>query len=173
MQSDKASEENAITLRSGRLMRSRPRLNGHRRPPPRRGVRTVSHESKNVTATEIAAAATASVATQMAGMFESFLTQLRTDLQELKLSGRPGLSSLDSPNNGDALAGREVGRAEGPDAPKPKSTPHGHETSYIISPGVKTESSQAQSTAVIRADEWIDSVTSSSEQGTTNTGHCH
>ncbi|CDW61261.1 hypothetical protein TTRE_0000970901 [Trichuris trichiura] len=71
----------------------------------------------------------------MAGMFESFLTQLRTDLQELKLSGRPGLSSLDSPNNGDALAGREVGRAEGPDAPKPKSTPHGHETSDIISPG--------------------------------------
>ncbi|CDW60920.1 hypothetical protein TTRE_0000932401, partial [Trichuris trichiura] len=113
-ESDKASEENAITLRSGRLMRSRPRLNSHRRPPPRSGVRTVSHESNKATATEIAAAATASVATQMAGMFESFLTQLRTDLQELKLSGRPGLSSLGSPNNGDALAGREVGRAEGP-----------------------------------------------------------
>ncbi|CDW60450.1 hypothetical protein TTRE_0000882901 [Trichuris trichiura] len=106
MQSDKASEENAITLRSGRLMRSRPWLSDHRQSPPRGGVGTVSYESNKATATEIAAAAPASVAALMVGMFESFLTQVRTDLQELKVSGRPGLSSLGSLNNGDALAGR-------------------------------------------------------------------
>uniref|UniRef100_A0A5S6QHU9 Peptidase A2 domain-containing protein n=1 Tax=Trichuris muris TaxID=70415 RepID=A0A5S6QHU9_TRIMR len=135
MPKNNTSEEKGTALRSGRILKCRSRLRCDRRVPSRRVNITLSRMASPTTE-EVVTAATTAVAAQMTNIFESFLGQLRTDLQQLNVAGSAEAVKCDQ------------------ETPTRKTEEDEKLCKDI--PAENATSSQGTTSPLNRADDWID-----------------
>ncbi|KFD66856.1 hypothetical protein M514_02488 [Trichuris suis] len=162
MPDNNSPEEKATTLRSGRRLGTRLRLRGCGRAPPEREHRAVSRQARPSAAQEIALAATNAIAAQMTGIFESFLGQLRNELQQLKTNGELHSFSLPETVEVESALSKQADRTINENLTMPTGSPHNDKKG----PALTSENmcrDQIMAPPFNRADGWIDNVIAGSE----------
>uniref|UniRef100_A0A5S6QAN9 Peptidase A2 domain-containing protein n=1 Tax=Trichuris muris TaxID=70415 RepID=A0A5S6QAN9_TRIMR len=110
---------------------------------------------------------TKAVAVQMTAIFDSFLGQLRTDLQELKISGEPPLSSLQTTVNVEPSTSKGIDETE-------KETPPVSSDEVKIKFAASAPTCTNESTQdPISADKWIDDIVNESHSHPIHITNCH
>uniref|UniRef100_A0A5S6Q6I0 Uncharacterized protein n=1 Tax=Trichuris muris TaxID=70415 RepID=A0A5S6Q6I0_TRIMR len=160
--SNSSEERKVTTLRSGRQLKSHFRFHRRSHALSKIAKRPVIPEVVSQTTDDLVRATTKAVATQMTAVFESFLGQLRTDLQEYKISNESRSSSRQTAVNVEPSTSKGIDETVKETPPVPCEEAKVKLATSV--PSCKNESTQDVDPPN-RADKWIDDVLDES--------HCH